>query len=322
MIRLLLLLLMIPAASWAWTLTDRCELTRETPKGTVSVSPTTSGILLYLPEGLVADDTLVRVGVGRKSWRMRMVGGAVELKGGAKPFLEQNWMTVHVDGKQVLGFNLSGSSTEWEKLEDCEPAVAGGGWVSLSGEIAASTDDQIIGAIRRQRPEGLLLDSAGGLAAEAQRIGYAVREARMATKVEANGKCLSECTFVLAAGTPRTIDAGGRVGIPASMITKGLGVLLSGQGSVADSAVYFNGMGVNGGKMAVLATSAQKDGIRVFTPTELRDLGFVDTSAPKATAATIATGFSNTDGGDWWLLAGLLGVGALGWGLAGIWRRA
>jgi hypothetical protein len=86
--------------------------------------------------------------------------------------------------------------------------------------------------------------------------------------------------------------------------------------------VYFNGMGVNGGKMAVLATSAQKDGIRVFTPTELRDLGFVDTSAPKATAATIATGFSNTDGGDWWLLAGLLGVGALGWGLTGIWRRA
>jgi hypothetical protein len=322
MIRLLLLLLMIPAASWAWTLTDRCELTRETPKGTVSVSPTTSGILLYLPEGLVANDTWVRVGIGSKSWRMRMVGGAVELKGGAKPFLENNWATVHEDGKQVLGFNLSGSSTAWEKLEDCEPALDGGGWVSLSGEITASTDDQNIATIRLQRPEGLLLESAGGLAEEAQRIGHAVRDAGMATKVEADGQCLSECTFVLAAGTPRTIEAGGRVGISASLITKGLGVLLSGHGSVADSAVYFNGMGVNGGKMAVLATSAQKDGIRVLTPTELRDLGFLDTSAPKATAATIAARFSNTDGSDWWLLAGLLGVGALGWGLAGIWRRA
>jgi ATP-dependent protease ClpP protease subunit len=318
----LLFLLMLPATAWAWTLTDRCELTRDTPKGAVVVAPTPSGILLYLPEGLVANDTSIRVSIGNTSWQMPLVGGAVELEGAVKPLLEKNWATVHADGDHVLGFNLSGFSETWEKLQDCASSVDRGGWVSLSGEITAATDDQIIAAIRRRRPAGLLLDSPGGLAQEAQRIGDAVREAKMATKVRANGQCLSECVFVFAAGTPRAIEAGGRVGIPASLITKGLGVFLGDQESVADSAAYFNAMGVKGGRMAVLATAAQSDDIRVFTPQELQLLGLVDTSEPKELAATIAQRFSETEGGDWWLLGGLLGFGALVWGLVTFFRKA
>lgn len=316
MARILLLLLMIPASSWAWTLTDRCELTRETPKGMVTVTSSPIGVLLYLPDGLVSNDTLVSVSIGNKSWRKRLVGGAVELNGGTKPLLEKNWATVHADGDQVLGFNLSGFSAAWEQLQGCEPSLDGGGWVSLVGEITASTDDEIITAIRRQRPEGLLLNSAGGLAEEAQRIGSAVREAGLATKVQANRQCLSECTFILAAGIPRTVEANGRVGIPASLITQGLGVFQSDQGSIAESAVYFRGMGVNGGSLAVLATSAHQGDMRILTPVELRGLGFVDTSAPKSTTATIARRLSRTGEVDWWLMGGLLGaIGALGWGL-------
>lgn len=317
MARILLLLLTIPASSWAWTLTDRCELTRETQKGVVTVSSSPSGVLLYLPEGSVADDTFVRVSIGSRNWRQRLVGGAVELNGGTKPLLEKNWATVHADGEQVLGFNLSGFSAAWEQLRDCKPVLDGGGWVPLVGEITASTDDEIISAIRRQRPEGLLVNSIGGLAAEAQRIGSAVREAGLATKVQTDGQCFSECTFILAAGKPRTVEANGRVGIPASLVTRGLGVFQSDQGSVADSAAYFTGMGVNGGRLAVLATSAHQDDIRILTPEELRGLGFVDMSAPKRTTATIARRSPSTGEVDWWLFGGLLGaIGVIAWGLA------
>lgn len=315
MLRILLPLLLFPVSSWAWTLTDQCELTQDTPKGAVTVTLSSRGVFLYLPEGLIANDTLVRVSVGSRSWRQRLVGGAVELNAGTTPLREKNWATVHADGDQVVGFNLAGFSSAWEQLQDCEPSVDRGGWVSLVGEITASADDEIITAIRRQRPEGLLLNSAGGFAEEAQRIGFAVREAGLETKVQADGKCLSECTFILAAGTPRTVEANGRVGIPASLITTGLGVFQSDQESIADAAAYFTEMGVNGGRLAVLATSAQQDDIRILTPEELQNLGFVDTSAPKRTTIAFTRGSPNIEEVDWWLFGGLLaaiGVIALG----------
>ena len=322
MIRVLLLLLIIPSSSWAWTLTDQCDLTRDTTKGAVAITPSPGGVLLYLPEGLVSDDTLLTVSIGSKIWHTRLVGGAVELKGGTKPLLEKNWATVHADGKQVLGFNLSGSSDAWAELQGCEPALDGGGWVPLVGEITASTDDEIIRAIRLQRPEGLTLNSNGGLPEEAQRIGSAVRKAGLATKVQADGQCFSECTFILAAGAPRTVEANGRVGIPASLITRGLGAFQSDQEAIVDSAMYFNEMGVKGGRLAVIASSAREEGIRILTPEELRFLGFVDASAPKITTATIARRMPSSGEVDWWLIGGILGViGVLGWGLTRIRSR-
>lgn len=316
-----LILLLFPACSWAWTLTERCELTRETPKGTVTVARIPKGILLHPPDGLVANDTRVKVGIGGRIWRARVVGGGIELQGGVTPFLEKSWATVHADSDQVIGFSLSGSSEAWEKLEGCEPPQGSGGWISLTDEITASTDDEVIDAIRRRQPEGVLLDSEGGLAEEAQRIGFAVRKAEIATKVDAKGRCLSECTFILAAGTPRTVEAGARIGVPPSLITGGLGVFGAAQKEVIDSAIYFKRMGVNGGKLAVLATLPAGDaGIRTFTPAELRELDLVDSSPLAAAASSIPDRLSELEleGGGWWLLGGLLGLGALWWGLTRI----
>lgn len=70
---------------------------------------------------MVANDTWVRVSIGNRSWRERVVGEAVELKRGVKPFLEKNWVSVHSAGDFLLGFNLAGSSKVREKLSDCEP---------------------------------------------------------------------------------------------------------------------------------------------------------------------------------------------------------
>lgn len=321
MVAALLLLLMVPASALAWTLTDQCELARETEKGIVTISPSAANVLLYLPEGLAANGTSVSVSIGNKNWRANLVGGAVELEGGAKPFLEKNWATVRAGSDQAFGFNLAGVSEAWEKVQDCEPAVEGGGWIPLAGEITASSDDEVISAIRRQRPAGVLLDSTGGLAEEAQRIGQAVRAAGLATKVPTGGQCLSECTFILAAGMPRTIEENARVGIRAALITWGLGVFQGDHEKIVDSAAYFTAMGVDGGRVAKLALSAQNNEIRIFTPEELHQAEFMDSSAPEALPKTIKRRFSSTADVDWWLVGGLLGVfGLLGWGLTKLGR--
>lgn len=321
MIAVLVLLLMIPAASWAWTVTEQCELAQETPKGTIAISPGPSDILLYLPDGMAANGTSVTVSIGSRNWRRNLLGGAVELQGGAKPLLEKNWATVRVKGEKAFGFSLAGSSEAWEQALDCEPA-ARGGWISLVGEINASTDDEIIRAIRRRHPQGLALDSPGGLVEEAQRIGNAARKAGLATTVRSDAKCFSECAFILAAGKPRTVEENGRVGISADLINKGIGFFRGDNESVVGSAVYFSGMGVNGGKLATLAVSAQRDGIRVLTPEELRSVSLMD--KPASLTKSIAVGRSPGNAEvDWWFLGALLAaVVALAWGLSKIRRKA
>ncbi len=320
MLRALFALLLFPSLGAAWTLNDRCELTRETPKGTVSVARTPNGILLYLPDGLVADDARVKVDVGSRTWRGQQVGGAVELQGGAEPFLAKNWMSVYAGGDHVLGFSLLGTSAAWTGLDHCVPAGDGGNWIALAGEITQTTDDGIIAAIRRQRPEGLLLNSTGGLAVEAQRIGHAVRAAGMVAKVEAGGQCLSECTFILAAGISRSVEAGARVGLRPALVTKGLGVWVGNRRSVAETAAYFDAMGVNGGKVAVLATSSASSGERIFSATELRDTGLVTTGRPSAIMRSTEEAVSQPDAVDWWWLLGLLGLVGAFWGVTTLWR--
>ena len=51
---------------------------------------------------------------------------------------------------------------------------------------------------------------------------------------------------------------------------------------------------------------------------ELRELDLVDTSNPAAAVGSIPESLSELEGGSWWLLGGLLGLGALWWGLTRI----
>ena len=320
MIAVLVLLLMLPASSWAWTVTEQCELAQETPKGTITISPGPSDILLYLPQGMAANGTSVTVSIGSSVWRTNLVGGAVELKGGTKPLLEKNWATVYPKGDKAFGFNLANSSEAWAQALDCDPADQGG-WVSLVGEIKASTDDEIIRAIRRRHPERLVLNSPGGLAEEAQRIGKAVRKAGLATMVRSDAKCFSECAFILAAGKPRTVEENGRVGISADLINKEIGVFRGDNESVIGSAAYFGEMGVDGGELAMLAVSAQPHGMRVLTPEELRSVGLTDGSAQSIQSITIGQLPGNAEV-DWWFLGALLSAAiALAWSLSKIRRK-
>jgi hypothetical protein len=318
---LLLLLFLYPTLGFAWAVSERCELIHESSEGRLMVTPTGSGILLYLPEGFVADDSRVKVGIGHRSWTLGVVGGAVELTGGDRPFLEKNWLTVHADGDQVLGVSLRGSTAAWEKLKGCEPPERGG-WLTLSGEITASTDDRVIAAIRRERPAGLALDSAGGLANEARRIGYAVRAAGIATRVGDGGQCLSECTFILAAGVRRKVDRGGRVGVPPTFFTRGLGVVGESRGPVADNTTYFHEMGVDGGRLAVLATSDNRPGLRTYTTAELLDVGLANAEPERLAVQTDAAGAADPQDGGWlWLVGLVAGLATIVWGLALLWIK-
>jgi hypothetical protein len=305
-------LLLFTGAAHAWTVNDRCELVGETPEGPVAVAAMPDALLLYPPAGLVENDDRVRVAIGKRVWNQRVVGGTLVLAGATRPFLEHNRVSLRADGDQLLAFSLLGSAAAWQELEDCDPPPPTG-WFTLSGEVSAATDDEIVGAIRRQRPEGLILDSPGGLAREAQRIGTAVRRAAMATKVASDGRCLSECLFILAAGAPRTVDPGAMVGLRPSLVTGGLGVFRPVAGPVVDSAVYFSGMGVDGGKLAILAMAAGRDELHLLSVAELKEAGLSNDGANRA-ATSLALGGSSEPKpvGSWWLLA-LLAVAALLW---------
>ena len=314
------LLLLAPICAHAWTLNDRCELTKETPEGVAAVSRTAAGMLLQLPAGLVPNDTWVQVGIGSRTWRKRVVGGAVTLGNSAKAFREKNWLTVRSDNEQLLGFSLAGSMAGWTDLEACELDVSGGDWLVLTGEIDESTDDRIIATIRREHPRGLILNSPGGLVAEAQRIGSAVRDLGMETKVRANGQCLSACVFILAAGAPRTAETGARIGIHPSLVTRGLGSFADKQPSVADTTAYFAGMGVDGGRLAVLSTEVTSTNIRILTPEQLRSLRLVDNAPPVTRTRKGFVAATGRIGDNWWWILGLLGLLVISWEL--VRRRA
>jgi hypothetical protein len=248
--------------------------------------------------------------LGNRIWRVRAVGDAVELDDAVEPFLKGSWMILRSGGDRLAILPLRGSSAGWEELKDCSPPPRSG-WLAFSGEIGAATDQRVISAIRDRRPEGLVLDSTGGLREEAQRIGHWVRSSGMATKVDAGMQCLSECVFILAAGTPRAIDSGASIGLSRTLITKDLGVFRADQGAGGDSAVYFSKLGVDGGKLAVLATSSLGGEIHRLSRAELKEVGLVDTGLPDVAGnPLVSRRFAASDGGWWWLI-GLLGLGVI-----------
>jgi hypothetical protein len=122
-------------------------------------------------------------------------------------------------------------------------------------------------------------------------------------------QCLSECVFILAAGTSRSVEPGARVGLSPSLITKDLGVFDADRERPHDSAVYFTGMGVDGGKLAVLATSLTSGDIHLLTPGELEEVGLVDAKLPALARDPLATRSPQVSPVEWWwLLTSILGL--------------
>lgn len=80
--------------------------------------------------------------------------------------------------------------------------------VVLKGEITEGDHRNITSC---KGPFTLAISSEGGLVSEAMKIGRYVRDKKMIVMIPDNGKCLSSCVYILAAGVSKNPD--GTVGI-------------------------------------------------------------------------------------------------------------
>lgn len=81
--------------------------------------------------------------------------------------------------------------------------------VKVSEDIAPGDYDAMLKALRAHPGKFarkiLLLDSIGGSAAEAMRMGRLLRETGFETLVPAKGVCQGSCIYLLAAGRKKTV---------------------------------------------------------------------------------------------------------------------
>jgi hypothetical protein len=87
------------------------------------------------------------------------------------------------------------------------------------------------------------------------------------------------------------------------------------QGTSADNTAYFEHLGVDARKLALLSTTSKPGDIRVLTSEELREVRLADDPTPHTKPAGSPSRPPDPEVDNWWLLGGLFGIGALGWGL-------
>ncbi|EAQ03362.1 hypothetical protein OB2597_02042 [Pseudooceanicola batsensis HTCC2597] len=83
----------------------------------------------------------------------------------------------------------------------------------LTGQIERGDGERIAARIAASEASEIVLHSPGGAVADALEVGRALRTAGLTTRLRARDVCLSACPYILAAGTERQVDEGGRVGV-------------------------------------------------------------------------------------------------------------
>jgi hypothetical protein len=93
--------------------------------------------------------------------------------------------------------------------------VSEAGYIALVDEITEGTDDAFLKALTVVPHTSLIIldDNIGGLIYEAQTIGLMIRELGLHTHI--SNHCLSACVDIFVAGSRRTMDAGGVIGVHA-----------------------------------------------------------------------------------------------------------
>jgi hypothetical protein len=88
--------------------------------------------------------------------------------------------------------------------------ISGNGEI-IQGDLARLR--KALAAAPPGRTIALVLDSPGGLVAEADKMGHVIRDEDVAVVIPGNGKCISACFLLLAAATRRFADAEALVGV-------------------------------------------------------------------------------------------------------------
>jgi hypothetical protein len=98
------------------------------------------------------------------------------------------------------------------------PGKNGGVVITLSGQIITGDSDIFISEIQRANAAGksvenVQLNSAGGRLIEGVKLAAAVREAKISTTVGQGAVCASACFLIFAAGDPKFVGDGARIGV-------------------------------------------------------------------------------------------------------------
>lgn len=143
--------------------------------------------------------------------------------------------------------------------------------LKVSEEIAPGDYDAMLKALRAHPGKFarkiLLLDSIGGSAAEAMRMGRLLRETGFETLVPAKGVCQGSCIYLLAAGRKKTVR--GHVGLHRPYFPAGESAQSSRAGMPYNSAGYFRDMGV-APSLAVDMQAIEPQRMKVLSADELR----------------------------------------------------
>jgi hypothetical protein len=149
----------------------------------------------------------------------------------------------------------------------------------LTGRIEAGDGERIVTQIATSSASQIVLHSPGGSVTDALSIGRALRDAGKTITVRARDVCLSACPYMLAAGTERVVESGGRVGVhqhffgentflPAFLAVQDI---QRGQGEVMR---YLDEMGVDP-MMMTHGLSTPPNSIYILTEEELAEYGMV-----------------------------------------------
>lgn len=162
---------------------------------------------------------------------------------------------------------------------------------SVEGDVALLTGEVAVGDAERFTewfdPEAGLatirLHSPGGSVLDALAIGRALREAGLATEMDAGDICLSACPYILAGGVTRAVDDAAMVGVhqhyfgentalPAFLAVSDI------QAGQADVMAYLDEMGVDV-RVMQHALSTPPESIYVLLPEELEEYHIVHDGA-------------------------------------------
>lgn len=153
------------------------------------------------------------------------------------------------------------------------------GRAMLTGRIEQGDADRITTQIAASEAGEIVLHSPGGNVADALEIGRAIRASGKTTALRARDVCLSACPYMLAGGTERRVEDGGRVGLhqhyfgentflPAFLAVRDI------QRGQAEVMRHLDEMGVDP-MVLVKGLSTPPQSIYVLTPEELSEFQMV-----------------------------------------------
>lgn len=171
--------------------------------------------------------------------------------------------------------------------------------IALDGDIGEGAAEAYLAALRRRSgADTLIVNSDGGRVWEALQIARYVHLGKLHTLIPSGRACYSACAYIFLAGTTRTIEAGGRLGVHQIYGNSDPSETQVTLAYVFDALRDF---GVADGVISTMLRTAPGD-MHEFTADEIVEFGLTTRAANSAAAAVATIDAANTEGGQSLLL--------------------